>query len=176
MSTPVIAPCEAADLPAVVALVNAAYRGEGGWTNEVDAVAGERITIPQLLEELAAEPGAVVEVLRLDGEVQACVRLDPATAADGGPALYIGMLAVRPGRQAQGLGRQLLEHAEAVALRQGRRTARISVVFDRDTLIAWYERRGYVRTGETLPFHTDGRYGAPKRGDLYLVVLEKALG
>ena len=47
----------------------------------------------------------------------------------------------------------------------------MTVVHIRDTLIAWYQRRGYVLTGETLPFP----YGDPPRDDLSFVVLEKAL-
>jgi hypothetical protein len=52
----------------------------------------------------------------------------------------------------------------------------MTVIHLRDTLIAWYERRGYRRTGETEPFpYGDERFGIPRRDDLYFVVLEKAL-
>jgi hypothetical protein len=44
----------------------------------------------------------------------------------------------------------------------------------RETLIAWYERRGYVLTGETQPFpYGDERFGRPLRDDLHFVLLEK---
>jgi hypothetical protein len=47
----------------------------------------------------------------------------------------------------------------------------------RHTLIAWYQRRGYALTGETVPFpYGDSRFGEPKRDDLSFVVLEKRLG
>ena len=47
----------------------------------------------------------------------------------------------------------------------------------RDTLIAWYERLGYRRTGAVEPFpYGEDRYGEPRRGDLSLVVMEKRLG
>ena len=89
---------------------------------------------------------------------------------------YLGMLTVRPDIQDRGLGRQMLEAAEAHAIDLGARRIRMTVVGIRDTLIAWYERRGYSRTGETLPFpYEDHRFGTPRRGDLAFVVLEKAL-
>ena len=40
----------------------------------------------------------------------------------------------------------------------------------RDALIAWYERRGYSRTGETRPFPV------PRDPPVTFVVLEKPLG
>jgi hypothetical protein len=52
---------------------------------------------------------------------------------------------------------------------------RMHVVAIRDTLIAWYERRGYALTGQTHPFPYDSRFGIARRDDLYFAVLEKAL-
>jgi hypothetical protein len=50
------------------------------------------------------------------------------------------------------------------------------VVHLRDTLIAWYQRRGYLLTGETEPFpYHDQRFGWPLRDDLHFVVLEKEI-
>ena len=46
----------------------------------------------------------------------------------------------------------------------------------RDELIAWYERRGYSRTGKYKPFpYGDERFGIPKRDDLRFEVLSKVL-
>jgi hypothetical protein len=59
---------------------------------------------------------------------------------------------------------------------RGARRVRTTVINTRDTLIAWYERRGYVRTGEIQPFpYGDDRSGKPSREDLCFVVLEKAV-
>ena len=53
----------------------------------------------------------------------------------------------------------------------------MTVIGQRDELIAWYERRGYHRTGETQPFpYGDARYGIPRRPDLVFAVLAKPLG
>ena len=53
---------------------------------------------------------------------------------------------------------------------------RMTVIDVRDELIAFYQRRGYRRTGITKPFpYGDVRFGEPKRDDLRFEVLEKAL-
>ena len=53
---------------------------------------------------------------------------------------------------------------------------RMTVIDIRDELIAFYERRGYVRTGIKKPFpYGDARYGIPRRDDLRFEVLEKPL-
>ena len=47
---------------------------------------------------------------------------------------------------------------------------------EREELLAWYERRGYHRTGIKKPFPAvDPRFGIPRRDDLRFEVLEKAL-
>ena len=89
---------------------------------------------------------------------------------------YLGMLTVRPDLQARGLGRRMLQEAERYAAAQGARRMRMTVITVRDTLIAWYERRGYRRTGELLPFpYGHDRFGLPQRDDLQFEVLEKSL-
>lgn len=166
------------DLPAAAALVNSAYRGETsrqGWTTEADYIEGQRTDVASLTADLAANPGARLMLYR-DGsgaELLGCVWLEPTGDA---AVWYLGMLTVRPDLQDRQLGRTLLAAAEAEAARLGARRIRMTVVAIRDTLIAWYERRGYAHTGETRPWpYEDDRFGQPQRGDLSFVVLEKAL-
>jgi len=151
--------------------VNRAYRSEGGWTHEVGVVEGERTNVAQLTADLAAAPAAAIQALWSGGDLLACVRLEPI----GDGVLYVGMLAVQPDLQDQGYGRRLLDHAEDAARRLDCRVIRISVVSNRDGLIAWYERRGYVRTGDREPFLDDGSVGRAQVA-LDLVILEKPLG
>ncbi|WP_246152711.1 GNAT family N-acetyltransferase [Sphingomonas montanisoli] len=157
-----------ADLPEVVALVNLAYRGgdHGGWTRE-DYIGGTRTTVAELRADIAAKPDARLILLREDGVLLGTVWIEPA----GEGAWYLGLLTVQPDLQAGGIGRRLLEGAEDMARSLGGGRMRMTVVHIRDTLIAWYHRRGYVLTGETLPFP----HGDPPRDDLSFVVLEKAL-
>jgi len=80
--------------------------------------------------------------------------------------------------QNAGVGRALLAEAERIAREEWHcRQMRMSVIDIRDALIAWYERRGYRRTGEHKPFpYGDARFGIPKRDDLRFEWLVKTLG
>ncbi len=163
-----------ADLETIAALVNRAYRGTEGWTHEGEHLGGPRTEADTLRRDLAAAPDARVMTLRdsPDSEILGVVWLEPATP----PIWYLGMLAVRPDIQDRQLGRALLTAAETLAAQRGAGRVRMTVLNVRDTLVAWYERRGYVRTGEVQPFpYEDGSLGVPKRDDLGFVILEKVL-
>jgi ribosomal protein S18 acetylase RimI-like enzyme len=168
-------PATEADFPDIAALTNWAYRGTGpqsSWTVE-SYLEGERTTEAALREDLAGKPDAKLLTWRDDaGELLGHVWLEPITD----DAWYLGLLSVRPDRQDRKLGRTLLAAAEAYARARGVRRMRMRVVNVRDTLIAWYERRGYVLTGETEPFpYGDDRFGRPLRDDLCFVVLERGV-
>ena len=71
----------------------------------------------------------------------------------------------------------MLAEAERIAREEWQLpTMRMTVIDIRDELIAFYERRGYARTGIKKPFpYGDERYGIPKRADLRFEILEKPL-
>lgn len=170
-----LAPAVPADYPAIVALTNRAFRraGEGASWNVESAIDGDRITEALLREDLAAAPDGHLLIWRdAAGEHLGHVRLEPQ--ADG--AWYLGMLTVRPDRQDQKLGRRLLAASEDFARARGAQRIRMTVINVRESLIAWYLRRGYALTGETESFpYGDDRFGRPNRDDLCFVVLERAL-
>lgn len=172
----IVLPALEIDLLALVDLVNAAYRGAGsrkGWTTEEELVGGQRIDLAMLRADIAS-PGCIILTVRAQdgGPIQGCVKLE---ALEGG-ACELGMLSVAPEVQANGIGKQLLAASEIFARERGMDRLRITVIHMRDTLIAWYERHGFGRTGETKPFpYGDTRIGVPRRDDLYFVVLEKPL-
>ena len=158
--------------------MNSAYRGDSakvGWAHESDYIDGQRTSLADLRAELAR---ADMLVLRGEtgGPILACVVIEQLAEADGGIVGYIGMLTVKPDLQAGGVGRALLTAAENHARGQGADRARMTVVSIRDTLIAWYLRRGYHLTGERRPFpYDDERFGVPRVEGLEFVVLEKTL-
>jgi ribosomal protein S18 acetylase RimI-like enzyme len=180
----IFAPAVEPEFPAIVALVNSAYRGQGaqaGWTTEAGYIDGQRIDLESLKQDLAEAPNAVLLTLRdeEDGPLLGCVWIEPdADVSDGGAqedqAWYLGMLTIRPDLQDRQLGRALLAHGEAYAAGLGAKRVRMTVVHLRDTLIAWYQRRGYALTGETKPFPVGERFGKPQQ-ELSFVVLEKTL-
>lgn len=167
-------PATVDDVEALARLVNSAYRGDSsrkGWTTEAELLGGQR-TDPESLRAILQTPDDVVLVMEEPQGLVACVNL--RRHADHG---YLGMLTVSPTRQAGGMGRRLLEVAEAYVAREwGLRRIEMTVIVQRTELIAWYERRGYRRTDRRERFpYGDARFGLPKRDDLEFVVLEKTL-
>jgi GNAT superfamily N-acetyltransferase len=163
-----------ADADAVVVLVESAYRGDdsrAGWTTEADLLDGRRTGVDDVLASIA-RPHSQVLLAEREGRLLACAHV----AVDEG-AGYFGMFSVVPGLQRAGVGKQVLAEAERIARdAYGQATMRMTVIDVRDELIAYYERRGYRRTGVKKPFpYGDERFGLPKRDDLRFEVLEKAL-
>ncbi len=166
-----------ADYPAIIKLVNAAYRGHGtieSWNIESGIIEGTRLTDSLLREDLATKPHAHFLITRdpNSSAIVGTVWLEPV----GHDAWYLGLFTIDPAIQNQQLGRRLLSAAEEFAKARGARSIRMGVLSVRDTLIAWYERRGYARTGETEPFpYDDDRFGKPLRENLVFAILEKPL-
>jgi len=162
----------AADVSAIVALVESAYRGESGlrgWTTESHLLDGRRTDAADVLA-LIARPDSRVLLAERDGRLKASCHVERQ-----GVAGYFGMFAVDPGEQRNGLGRQVLAQAERIAREEWHcRAMRMTVIVQREELIAWYGRRGYRRTGEYQPFpYGDERFGVPRRDDLRFEVLLK---
>jgi ribosomal protein S18 acetylase RimI-like enzyme len=165
-------PATEADFPAIITLMNTAFRGKEGWSIEGEYITGERTSISLLNEEISKGARYLVANDTATSTLQGCVSLQPASPEKW----YLGSLTVRPAQQNSGFGRELLTAAEQYASAQGATTIEITVVHVRESLISWYERRGYRRTGETRPFpYSDTRYGIPTQPDLVFVVLEKHL-
>lgn len=177
--TPPIAPDIRLALPGDIAalhrLIESAYRGDDarrGWSHEADLLGGQR-TDPQTLEAMLADPAQAMLVLTIAGTMTGCV----SVADRGGGLAYLGLLSVAPDQQAAGLGRRLIAAAEAHAARAfAARRIEMTVIRQRPELIAYYERRGYVRTGEERPFpYGDARFGEPRTDALAFVVLARDL-
>lgn len=165
------------EIPAVVRLMNQAYRGSGtsaGWSTEEAYLAGDRTTVELLRSDIQAKPSASL-LKWVDDKAEGfdgCVWLEPV----GDEIWYLGSLAIDPHRQNGGLGRIMLAAAEEWVRQHGGKRIRMTVINVREALIAWYIRRGYVKTGAVEPFpYGDDRFGRPLRDDLCFVVLEKCL-
>jgi ribosomal protein S18 acetylase RimI-like enzyme len=170
----------AADVPAIVPLVESAYRGDAsrvGWTTEADFLDGRR-TGPDDVGACIARPRSrilLAETVLAEStnrQLLAC-----AHVADEDGAGYFGMFSVQPGLQNAGIGKAVLAEAERIASEEWKLPLmRMTVIDIRTELIGWYERRGYRRTGITKPFpYGDARFGIPKRDDLRFEILEKVL-
>jgi ribosomal protein S18 acetylase RimI-like enzyme len=169
-----IIPATAADIPALVPLVNAAYRGQGddspkGWTSESHLIKGARTTVAGITELLQAPHSVILKCVDEKGALLGSVHLEKQEGR-----LYLGVLSVWPERQGHGIGKHLLAAAIDHATKNNCSNIHITVISARPELIAWYERHGYQRTGEIQPFHHGEKFGIQKQ-PLELVVLEKTI-
>ena len=160
-----------ADAPAIAALIESGYRGDEsrrGWTTEADLIEGDRTSVAEI-ETYIADPNARFVMAFEDATLAGCA-LIKNESGEG----YFGMFAVKPARQGGGHGKQILAHAEQ-KIRDLWNCPRVAmtVISIREDLIAYYERRGYTRTG-TKPFPFDREPGAT-RTDFHFVVLTKVL-
>jgi ribosomal protein S18 acetylase RimI-like enzyme len=172
--TPVFRAAGTADIDAIVALVESAYRGESGqrgWTTESHLLDGRRTDAADVAEVIA-RPHSRILLAECDGQLFASCHVEWLD-----DSAYFGMFAVDPLQQGGGLGKAVLAEAERLARDEWHcRTMHMTVIVQRDELIAWYERRGYRRTGEHKPFpYGDERFGIPRRDDLRFEVLIKDL-
>jgi len=172
---PVFRTATDADVLPLVSLIESAYRGESsliGWTSEANLLGGQRTDAGDVAAAVR-NPDGLVMVVELEGEMVACCRLE---RQDG--HVHFGLFAVRPTMQGGGLGKAVLAEAERLVRDEwGVDEMHMTVITAREELLAWYVRRGYVRTGETLPFpYGDESFGLPTRDDLEFELLIKKLG
>lgn len=182
------------DIRTLKQLLDRCYRQSEGWTNEADLVGGIRTTTDELAS-LIADPKHYIFVYpktdtgerdgQESGELLGCISVDMQDSVlqnsrAGKSRAYIGMFAVHPELQSAGIGHVILQAAETFAgrhLHANKQPAclSMSILSHRPELLAYYERRGYVLTGVSIPFPNDGNNGEPKRQDLRLLALEKPL-
>jgi predicted N-acetyltransferase YhbS len=165
------------DAARIAALVNSAYRGKSsrqGWTTEADFLDGQR-TDTAAIEEILSTSNQCILVAERGGELIGSVHLEKINAEI---CHFFGMFVIKPVLQAQSLGKRFMAEAERFArIDLGCSIMQMLVISIRAELIAWYERRGYRRTGERRPFpYGNERFGVPLRDDLEFEVLAKTLG
>lgn len=164
------------DIPFIVPLVNSAYRGDtskSGWTTEAELLDGQR-TDESSLYDIISGQNAIILLFTMDNQVEpiGCVLLENKKSS-----AYLGMFSILPTLQNSGLGKTFLSLAQSWCVKNwNSKEIEISVIAQRKELIAWYQRRGFVANGETLPFpYGDEKFGIPKRDDLYFIILIKQI-
>ncbi|MBI5371340.1 MAG: GNAT family N-acetyltransferase [Sphingobacteriales bacterium] len=159
------------DIPAIVDLLNSAYRGESsrkGWTTEADLIAGERRTDEKNLLDIMKQEGSVfLKYEQPEGKIIGCVNLQKQANR-----IYLGMFSVSPALQGAGTGKKILLAAEEYTRSVQCHSIFMSVISVRAELISWYQRHGYADTGQRKPFFEDELTGKHLR-KLEFIILEK---
>ena len=158
---------------AIASLINSCYRGDSsreGWTTEADLLDGTRTNEAEIAD-LITSAGSMILLCVDCEEIVGSVHLQQE-----GSSGYLGMLVVKPGLQGGGIGRRLMEAAEILVREKWKvRKMTMNVFTARPELIAYYERRGYRRTGRAKRFEPHEIHGTPRVDGLELEVLEKDL-
>lgn len=164
---------EISDAAAIAALINSAYRGEtsrAGWTTEADLLDGLRTTTQEIAAIIQKENAFILMGVLKDQIIATiCCEQHENTAK-------LGMIAVKPTMQNKGYGKEMIQAAEAMTLRQWRIAGfYMSVITLRESLIAFYERLGYERTGNIEDFPHESPLWQVKVTDLKFEYLVKVL-
>ncbi len=150
-------------------LINLAYRGEDGWTRETKLISGNRST-PNEVNGYLLDQNAYLFIAKDQHEIVSCICIE-LNENDA----HIGFFAVHPKLQGHGVGKIILAQAENYAIsRLNAKKLMMTVVSQRE-LIAYYERRGYQRTGviKNFPVHRD--VGQPLDNSLTVEYMSKKI-
>lgn len=166
---------ELVDAEAIAQLINTAYRGETsrkGWTTEADLLDGLRTTTAEVGKVIKRDDAFIlIGVLKDQIVATMCCEWQEIAGKD---TVHFGMIAVKPTLQNKGYGKSLIQAAEAITLREWRVAGfHMTVISVRHELIAFYERLGYMRTGEFKDFPENSALWQPKVEGLNLQYLAK---
>lgn len=168
-----ITPAGVKDAEQIADLLNSAYRGESskqGWTTEADLLDGKRTDIEEI-SQLILDENSIFLLCKFPTELVGVVNLQQHQ-----DHVLLGMLAVSPPLQGHGIGKKLLAVAELTSKTTwGIDKLKMSVISCRKELIAFYERRGYRRTGISRPFPKNSNLWIAKIDNLQLEILEKPI-
>lgn len=160
------------DIPTLTSLLNRSYRGDSsraGWTTEADLLSGKRIDEAGV-KQLLNDPESLILIAQSEESILASIH-----AHHENKSVHFGLFAVEPSLQGGGIGKELLAYAESEAIHKwGVSTAIMEVITHRHELIEYYERRGYVRSGEMIVFPKSDLWNQ-KVDSLELAVLSKSL-
>jgi ribosomal protein S18 acetylase RimI-like enzyme len=171
-------PALLSDAAEIAMLVNASYRGESsraGWTTEADILDGLRTSTDEV-ERLIKAENTIILLCWGDGNLSDVNLLGTICLERELDAIHIGMFVVNPIFQGNGIGKQLLVAAEKLAQQTwAAQKFQMHVITIRHELIAFYERRGYKRTGILSEFPVNPLVWQPKLAGLQLETLEKII-
>ncbi|CAI6332051.1 unnamed protein product [Periconia digitata] len=162
-----------ADTSPIQQLIETAFQADDSrpdWTTAVELNRSFRFPESQV-ESIMAEPQSTI--LMATNDSGALIGVVAVTKRPENVS-RIAHLAIDQQYQRGGLGRVLLARAEQYCRETlGAKRIGLNAVSSRKPLIAWYERQGYQRTGDQLPFPVDILLELNLPTDLYFVEMEK---
>ncbi len=136
------------DVPAIVALINEAFRVERFFID------GDRIDEQEVRQRM--DRGSFLLARDEQGALAGCVYVEPR-----GARAYLGLLSVDRARRGGGLGKQLMAAAEEHGRAAGCGAMDLVIVNVRQDLPDFYRKLGYAPTGATSPFPPDAALKIP---------------
>ncbi|KAF7561095.1 hypothetical protein G7046_g3045 [Stylonectria norvegica] len=163
------------DAPQLKDQVQAAFRSDDirqNWTADMDLSSRFVMDIEEIINSITRPDGVTLVATTEDNTIVGSVGVWKKTA----DLARISMLAVDQQQQRGGIGHRLLSHAESYCQETwGVGKTGLNALSPREQLIAWYERCGYVRTGEQTPFRLERLGVDEKETDMFFVEMEKVL-
>lgn len=167
------------DAPAIQQLVQAAFQAADtrqDWTAEMELNIRFTISIEEVMPRITSPNSAILMAFVAAGTGKQALVASVEVVKRSDELACFSMLAVDQYHQRGGIGRELLTHAEKYCQKEwGVTKIGLNALSTRQALIAWYMRRGYQKTGETVPFPTEKFSDLALPADLCFVQLEKDL-
>ncbi|KAK5998063.1 hypothetical protein PT974_00434 [Cladobotryum mycophilum] len=157
------------DAPQLQQLVQSAFRAHDSrldWTGNMELASHFKIEVEEVMSNITKPDMDAAAALVATIEVSKC----------GTDVGRLSMIAVDPGCQRGGVGRQVLAYAEDYCHRTwGVAQFSLNALSTRKALVEWYMRRGYRKTGETSPFPRERFSNLALPDDMCFIELEKDL-
>lgn len=163
------------DASQIAQLIQSAFRHQDiTWTGPDTELNRNFTMTPAEALSTITNPNAVFILATIpDGTIVGCM----ATFKKTGDLARLAMLAVDPTLQAGGIGRRILAQTEEYAVKTWSvKKLGLNALNTRELLLGWYEKSGYVRTGETSAFPVEVMRGLGIKKDLHFVEMEKVVG
>lgn len=163
------------DTTSLKQLIESAFRAEDsreGWVGNSDLASRFSIDETIITSVITNPDSAFLIASNSNGTFLGTVgvsKRDPDTAR-------LFMLAVDPRHHRGGIGRQILTYAENYCQREwAPRILGLDALSNRESLISWYLRRGFQKTGESTPFPREEFKDLELPDDMHFVQFEKVV-
>jgi ribosomal protein S18 acetylase RimI-like enzyme len=157
-------------------LIESAFRAEDsrqGWVGNSDLASRFSIEEKTISSIITNPDSTFLMASDANGKLLGTI----GVSKRGPDSARLFMLAVDPQYHRGGIGKQILTYAEDYCQREwSPKVLGLDALSNRETLISWYMRRGYRKTGKSTPFPREEFKDLNLPDDLHFVEFEKILG